>query len=170
MERIINIGDKDVKLNNNIGWTYVYKNQFGGDIIPTLMPVLNAVLNIMSGIFQEVENRDEIGLEDVAKITGSESFMEAMIQLSGLEFTDFLNITWALAKKADASIDPPERWYDQFDTFPTDEVIVEVFDFIFQGSTSSKKYQRLKEMFKSLQPKKNQSTLKKSSSQELKED
>ena len=29
MEKVIKIGDKDVRLNNNIGWAMAYKDQFG---------------------------------------------------------------------------------------------------------------------------------------------
>ena len=41
MEKTINIGNKSVRLSNNVSWTMEYRDQFGQDIIPTLMPALN---------------------------------------------------------------------------------------------------------------------------------
>ena len=43
MEKKIKLDSKtSITLNNNVGWLFLYKDQFGRDIVPTLVPVLNA--------------------------------------------------------------------------------------------------------------------------------
>lgn len=171
MEQTIKIGKKSVKLNNNIGWTFIYKDQFGQDIIPTLMPALASVVDIVGGIIKETGKTNEFDLGDVVQVLDTTAWTDAMIHLSGLEFTDFINLTWALAKCANEDIDPPREWVKQFDIFPVDEIAPKLFEMIFSGVTSSKKWERLKEMMKSLSLQSSEnSDSKQSSTQELSED
>ena len=179
MEKTIKIGDKEVLLNNNAGWAFEYREQFGHDIIPTLMPMMTALIDIAKGVIESIDpaafrkkgkDRVEIGLEDVIRVADSEGLMDSLIHISGLEFVELMQITWALAKTADEDIPEPRKWIRQFDTgFPVDEIAPEVFKLIANGVVSSKNLSRLKTWIPKItsdQP----STSTQSSSEQSKED
>ena len=152
MEKTIKIGKKSVRLNNNVSWAICYRDQFGRDIIPTIMPLFASALDIISGLINETGKTDEIELTDLAKLADGDSLLNAAIHLGGFEFTDLICITWALAKCADEEISEPREWIKQFDTFPIDVVAPEVFSLIFKGVVSSKNLKRLEDLRKRIQP------------------
>lgn len=156
MEKSIKIGDKEITLNNNIGWMITYRDQFGSDIVPALMPVLASVLDIVSGIFEGKGTAQDITVQDVIAVFRSESGIDALAHLSGLEFVDLINITWAMAKTADDSIPEPKRWVKQFDEFPVDVIAPTVMELAAKGCISSKNLKRLEDLKPRLQPMKDQ--------------
>ena len=167
MERTIKIGNKAVRLNNNIGWTMEYKSQFGKDIIPTLMPMLAALADVVSSVLRDTGKAEDISLKDILQAIDGDTITDAAIHLGGFEFEDFIDITWAMAKTADDNVPDPKTWIKGFDSFYVDEIAPQVFELITKGVVSSKNLKRLK-MLKvtNLQP---QSTSTQSSSQELSE-
>ena len=171
MIKTVKIGSKEVILDNNVGWTLIYKDQFGQDIIPSIMPLLAGALDVVSGLFQEAGDKEEISIDTLAKLADGDALINAMVHIGGFEFVDFLNITWAMAKNADDSIPEPREWIKGFGEFPVDVIGPEVVKLIFKGMVSSKNLKRLNVLIKSVQPKKkNKSTLKPSSSPELNAD
>ena len=152
MEKTIKIGKKSVRLNNNISWAIVYRDQFGRDIIPALMPLLASALDIISGLINETGKTEDIELADLAKLADGDTLLNAVIHLGGFEFTDLICITWALAKCADEDIPAPREWIAQFDSFPIDVIAPEVFTLIFKGVVSSKNLKRLEDLKKRIQP------------------
>ena len=92
MIKTINIEGKEVQLNNNIGWALIYRDQIGRDIIPALMPALASALDLISGIIKETGKTKNIELADLLAVMDGDSFIDAMIHLSGLEIVDFINI------------------------------------------------------------------------------
>ena len=170
MIKTVKIGKQDVVLDNNIGWTLVYRDQFGQDIIPSIMPMFASAMDIVSELAKETEwNGDEIALDDILKLTDGDALINAVIHLGGFEFVDFINITWALAKNADDSIPEPKIWVKQFDEFPVDVIGPEVVKLIFKGMVSSKNLKRLDRVAKAVRSKK-KSTSTPSYSQESNED
>ena len=93
MEKTIKIGKKSVRLNNNISWAIVYRDQFGRDIIPALMPLLASALDIISGLINETGKTENIELTDLAKLADGDALLNAVIHLGGFEFTDLICIT-----------------------------------------------------------------------------
>ena len=166
MEKIIKIGKQEVRLNNNMAWTMEYKDQFGKDILPALMPMIASLMEGVSTILAETGGN--LTMESVAEALEGKS-MEVLLPMYQIEFVDLINITWAMAKAADEDIDPPKRWIRQFDTFPVDVIAPAVFDLVLKGSASSKNLKRLKEILKNL-PKLQPSLQTMSSSQESNED
>ena len=151
MEKVIKIGKQEVRLNNNIAWTMEYRDQFGKDIVPAIMPLIASVIE---GISSVASNSDgEITMKEVAEAIEGRS-MEILLPLFQIEFTDVvINITWAMAKAADENILPPKQWVRQFDTFPLDVIIPAVYDMVLKGMVSSKNLKRLKTIkIKNLQP------------------
>ena len=146
MEKTINIGNKEVRLNNNIGWTIDYRDQFGTDIIPTLLPMVAAALDLIKGLLEEMEDTSSLEWQDILKTLDGDTLLDALVHLGGLEFKDFINVTWAMAKCADETIPEPRTWVRQFEVFPLDEIAPAVFELIYKGVISSKNLTRLKNL------------------------
>ena len=170
MIKTVKIGNKEVVLDNNIGWAFVYKDQFGTDIIPSVMPLLASTVDIVAGIVEEAGDKKEFNFETIAKISDSGKLEDAFIKAASYEFTDFINIVWALAKNADDSIPEPREWIRQFDEFPVDVIGPEVFKLIFRGVVSSKNRKRMNGLIKNVHPTKEPSTSTQSSLPESNED
>lgn len=154
MEKIIKIGDKEVRLNNNVAWTMEYRDQFGRDIVPALMPVLASLLEGVSTIAAESKGK-ELTVADIAEAVQGRA-MEVLLPMFQVEFVDVIvNVTWAMAKAADESIEPPKRWVRQFEVFPVDVIAPAIYELVVMGFVSSKNLNRLKkigESLKNLQP------------------
>lgn len=168
MEKIIKIGSREVRLSNNVAWTMEYRDQFGKDIVSTLMPML---VSLFEGIAAVFGDKDELTLPDVNEAISSMAgrSSDVLLPLFQLEFVDAVNIVWAMAKAADEGIKTPKAWARDFDTFPVDEVIPTIYEMVLKGFVSSKNQERLKAIAKSLkdlQP----SLSTTSSSQDSKED
>jgi len=168
MEKVIKIGKQEVRLNNNVAWTMEYRDQFGKDIVPALMPILSSLIEGMATLVAETGSA-EINLADIAEAVQGRA-MEILLPLFQVEFVDvIINVTWAMAKAADEDIEPPKRWVRQFDEFPLDVIIPAVYDLVIKGFVSSKNLKRLKKLgadLKNLQP---ESRSMKSSSQDSNE-
>ncbi len=169
MEKVIKIGKQEVRLNNNVAWTMEYRDQFGKDIIPVVMPLMASMIEGVSTIMAEAGDKGEITVSSIAETLEGRA-MEVLLPMFQSEFVDLvINVTWAMAKAADESIEPPKRWVRQFDEFPLDVVGPAVFDMAMKGFISSKNLKRLKKVSKSiktLQPKSHSTT---SSSQDSSE-
>ena len=167
MEKIIKIGKQEVRLNNNVAWTMEYRDQFGKDIVPAIMPLLASMIEGVSSIVAEAG--DEVNTSTIAEALQGRA-IDIMLPMFQAEFVDLVvNVTWAMAKAADESIAPPKQWVRQFETFPLDVIGPAVFDMVLKGFVSSKNLKRLKkigESLKSLQPSHSMS----SSSQDSNED
>lgn len=152
MEKTVNIGNKQVRLSNNVGWTMIYRDQFGQDIIPTLMPALAATLDVISGLIRETGKTSEIATEDLLAVLDGDTLINAVLHISGLEFTDLIKMTWSMAKAVDDNLPEPKVWVRDFEVFPVDEIIPAVFELALTGVMSSKNLARLKDLKKNLQP------------------
>lgn len=154
MEKVIKIGKQEVRLNNNVAWTMEYRDQFGKDIVPALMPVIASMIEGVSTIVSE-SGKTEISVSDIANAIQGRT-MEILLPMFQVEFVDVLiNVTWSMAKAADETIAPPKQWVKQFDEFPLDTVGPAVYDLVLKGFVSSKNLKRLKALgktVKNLQP------------------
>ena len=155
MEKIIKIGKQEVRLNNNVAWTMEYRDQFGKDVIPVVMPLLASMVEGVSTIMADAGRDGEISMEGIASALEGR-VIDVLLPAFQAEFVDLVvNVTWAMAKAADENIEPPKRWVRQFDEFPLDIVGPAVFDLIMKGFVSSKNLKRLKKIgndIKNLQP------------------
>lgn len=153
MEKIIKIGNQDVRLNNNIAWAMEYKDQFGKDIVPVIMPLVASIMEGLSTVIPETG--EEVNTADIMEAIQGRT-MEILLPMFQVEFVDvIINVTWALAKVADDDILPPKQWVRQFEEFPLDIIAPAVYDLVIKGVVSSKNRKRLKKMgesLKNLQP------------------
>lgn len=152
MIKTVKFGKNEITLDNNIGWTMIYRDQFGTDIIPSIMPILAGVVDMLSGVAENIGEKKEIGLETLGELSESGKLEEAIIKASAAEFVDFIHITWVLAKNADDNVPDPREWVKQFDEFPVDVIGPEVFKLIFKGMVSSKNLKRMNAAMKSVHP------------------
>lgn len=131
-----------------------YRDQFGKDIVPAMMPVLASLIEGVSALVAESGGK-EITAADIADAVQGRA-MEVLLPLFQVEFVDtIINVTWAMAKAADEDIEPPKRWVRQFEEFPLDVVVPAVYELVLKGFVSSKNLKRLKkvsESLKNLQP------------------
>ncbi len=155
MEKIIKIGKQEVKLNNNVAWTMEYRDQFGKDILPAVMPLMASVIEGFSTVAAEADGNGEITVTSIAETLEGRA-IDVLLPMFQAEFVDLVvNVTWAMAKAADESIDPPKRWVRQFEEFPLDIIGPAVYELVLKGFVSSKNLKRLKKAtasLKTLQP------------------
>lgn len=166
MEKTIKIGEKEVKLNNNVGWAMIYRDQFGRDILQTLTPMFASALDVIGGIISETGKTKNFEMEDLLAVMDGDSLLDALAHIGTFEFVDMINLTWALAKTADEDLPDPKVWVREFDTFPIDVIAQEVFGLLISGLVSSKNLRRLEEIKTELRP---ESTSTPSSSQDSNE-
>ena len=147
MIKEINISENQkIKLNASLGWVLRYRAQFGHDILPDLLPMLESGLVLVGGAM------DESGELEWCKLLDFDTLSSAMISFAGAEFTTALNIIWAMAKNADDSIPAPFEWANQFENFPLDKIIPEVLDAVINTVVSEKNRKRLGALKKKIQP------------------
>lgn len=150
MEKKIKLDSKtSITLNNNVGWLFLYKDQFGRDIVPTLVPVLNAGIDLVFGVYKETGGK--ISKDSIMNID-TDALTDAIYSAASIEAVDLLDIVWALAKNADEEIPEPREWFKQFEAFPVDVIAPAVFELIFKAMVSTKNLKRLQSLKESLQP------------------
>ena len=148
MEKVIKIGKQEVRLNNNVAWTMEYRDQFGKDIVPALMPVIASMMEGLSTIVSETG--PEVNTKEILEAIQGRA-MEILLPMFQVEFVDvIINVTWAMAKAADENVAPPKQWVRQFEEFPLDVVAPAVYELVLKGFVSSKNLKRLKKMKASL--------------------
>ena len=142
MIKRLEIEGKPVELNSSAGWLYVYRNQFGRDILPDIMPMIESLLTLAIDFMKHSED-GEITFEKLIEFADDDKLDDIFARLSGMETVTLLGIFWALAKNADRSIGQPEEYFNEFEILPLDEIIPAVFRLIIESSISSKNSQSL---------------------------
>lgn len=146
MEKIIKIGNQEVKLSNNVAWLMEYREQFGKDATQELIPLMATAVEVLnSGIAAYKDGK--LNLEAFADAVEGRS-SELLLPLYTADIsTSIINITWAMAKAADETIDPPKKWVRQFDSFPFDEIVPQLWTLNAEGFSSSKNLEMLRTLF-----------------------
>lgn len=138
MIKTIKLNDeKELTLSNNLAWATIYRDQFGHDIVPDVMPILSAVLRLIN------EVKDYTDVNQLIKTVNFDTLQDTLIELCAFQFTDFINLVWAFAKANDENTEAPEKWVRQFDEFPLDIIVPAVFELLTKGMISSKNLKSL---------------------------
>lgn len=138
MIKTIKLNDeKELTLSNNLAWATIYRDQFGHDIVPDVMPILSAVLRLIN------EVKDYTDVNQLIKTVNFDTLQDTLIELCAFQFTDFINLVWAFAKAYDDNTEAPEKWVRQFDEFPLDIIVPAVFELLTKGMISSKNLKSL---------------------------
>lgn len=138
MVKTIKLNDeKELTMSNNLAWATIYKDQFGHDIVPDIMPIMSAVLRLINDLSQYTE------VGELLKKVDFQTLQETLIELCAFQFTDFINLVWAFCKANDENTEAPDKWVRQFDEFPLDIVAPAVFELLTKGLISSKNLKSL---------------------------
>ena len=141
MIKTIKLGKgKELTLSNNLAWAMIYKDQFGHDIVPDIMPILSAVAKL----FGELSKYSGQDVTDIVKTVDPDILESALIELCAVQFTDFVNLVWAFAKANDDDIETPDKWVRQFDEFPLDIIAPAILELLTKGLVSSKNLKSLR--------------------------
>lgn len=98
MEKVLIIGNKEVKMKSTAGTMMRYRNNFNRDFIKDLVRLQRVLDN---------------------KLEKGEEF-------EALDLDIFEKLAWCMAKTADDSIPDIEHWLDEFDTFDIMQVLPEI--------------------------------------------
>lgn len=102
MEKVLNIGGKEIKMKSTAGTMMRYRNNFNRDFI-----------------------------KDLVKLQGKLSDkLEKGEEFEALDLDLFEKIAWCMAKTADDSIPDIEHWLDEFDTFDIMQVLPELMNLL----------------------------------------
>lgn len=134
-----------VELSGSAGWFLVYRANFGQDILPDLLPMINAVSGFLVNALQGAESME---VTDIIANIDTDALSETFIALAGLEIMTLFKITWAMAKNANDDVDPFEEWMSKLEKFPIDTVVPELFNIILETSVSTKNSRRLRSLLK----------------------
>ena len=141
MQKTVKIDSKtSITLDNNVSWMLAYRDQFGRDIVPLLIPALNTGINLAISVAKTTEGG--FSRETIAKLDSTE-ITDAIYNLAGMEMTDIINIIWAMAKTADEEIEEPRVWVRQFNVFPLDVLAPAVVELAIKGLMTTKNFERL---------------------------
>lgn len=147
MIKTITLGTHPIEVNSSLGWAYFYKEQFGHDILPDLMPLMEAAVGGLGEILNTLKDedgmKDEITIKEVKKLMDSDSVVNMAIGLAGMEFTTLTNILWAMAKNQKESIPEPRKFINQFDCLPVNELALALVYLIIEASNSVKNLESL---------------------------
>ena len=132
--------DKELTLSNSLAWAMIYKDQFGHDIVPDVMPVFSA----MTKLFGELGKHSGQDVSNIIKSLDGDILQNVLIELCAVQFTDFVHLVWAMAKANDDDIEVPDKWVRQFDQFPLDIIAPAVVELLTKGLISSKNLKSLR--------------------------
>lgn len=154
MDKTIKLGKRSIKVTSRVKWFVIYKNQFGRDILPNLVPIANTVVELVVA-FAKTTDGKPINREDVFamfKNIDVSDIQSALYSLAGLEVTDMFQITWCMAKAADSEIEPYDDFIDALDAFPVDEILPTIISMNAQALMSTKNFKRLQTAVEALKP------------------
>lgn len=135
--------DQSIELDGSVGWLLVYRSQFGNDILPELLPAVEALMNAATAVISASADSGEINLKKAAEELDADRISDIFTSLIGLQVSTILRAAWAMAKNADRSIPLVEEWLNSFDVFPLDIILPEVVNLILESSVSTKNRQSL---------------------------
>ena len=127
------------KIDTTIWWLFIYRQQFGRDILPDLLPFIEALLKInASFIAPNGETGEMTTAQYLQALAKDEVLEEALISLAVAESITIYQIAWALAKNADDSIPSPHEWIKSFKSLPVDRIGKEVITAVIESTISEK--------------------------------
>lgn len=150
MIKTINInGSQSIEVNSSNGWLLIYKQTFGHDILPDLMPMLEAISSGLAEIMESTE--EDFSTRGIIKALNDGALSSALFSLSGMELVTLLQIVWALNKNADNTVtNNVIEWANGFETFEWDAIVPQVVQLIADSSATSKNLTRLQETIQTM--------------------
>lgn len=146
--------DNEINLDSSMGWLLKYREQFGRDILPDLLPLISATVDFLIKTFSKDIDINKVKYDELLKNIDSDELDDLMIKFSMLEFTTIINIVWALNanfnSRNNIEIQNPTEWAEEMENFPLDEIIPQVVKLLLKSTMSSKKMTSLQKYLDSL--------------------
>lgn len=98
MEKVLNIGGKEIKMKSTAGTMMRYRTNFNRDFIKDMVKLQNKL----------------------------SSRLDSNEQFEAIDLDIFEKIAWCMAKTADNDIPDIEHWLDSFETFDIMEVLPQI--------------------------------------------
>ena len=148
MIKTIKIADnQSFEINSSNGWLYTYQEQFGHDVLPVLLPAVEAIIQALADMAKDAKGDD---VSDILKAADEDTISNMFITLSGMQLTTVTNIVWAMAKNADDNITSPKEWINSFDVFPWDVIVPQVLGAALEACVSKKKFEKIQGTLKTM--------------------
>lgn len=141
-----------VEIDTSMGWFIRYRETFGNDILPDLLPILEAITLAAIDLLDEAESAENIGIDTVLDALRSGTLVNAIAMLGGLETTTLLQIVWSMHKEANEGAPGFKAWTKTVPAFYFDEVAPELFWAISDTVVSKKNMDKLKSKLKKEAP------------------
>lgn len=142
-----------IDVDTSLNWLWIYRQQFGRDILPDLLPAIEAGWKIVGATLEKAQSAKLNTGTVIEAAFDPDVTNEIFTSLYGLELTTFLQVVWAMAKNADDSVPlSADAWLKSFDSFPLDAVIPQTVNLITKSCISSKNLKRLQAITKKVTP------------------
>ena len=157
MIRTLVLDNRPIELDSSMGWLYIYQRQFGHDILPDIMPLIESVVagmgDILNAMVESGEGSEGLKKEEALALMNSDNIVDMFIKLSGMELTTILNILWAMVRNKDPQTPEPQKFANSFERMPLiDELAPALFYIILDSSASSKNARSLLERIEKAMP------------------
>lgn len=142
MIKTVQFEGHSLEINTSGGWFFVYKDYFGHDIMPDIMPALETMLQMAVNIAGKVDPGERDAHQILAALD-EDVLEEIFTKMAGAQLTTVMQIVWAMARNADESTPGPREFFNKYDTFPWDTAGPEVFKALLESNISSKNVKSL---------------------------
>lgn len=142
MIKTVQFEGHSLEINTSGGWFFVYKDYFGHDIMPDIMPALETMLQMAVSIAGKVDPGERDAHQILAALD-EDVLEEIFAKMAGAQLTTVMQIVWAMARNADESVPGPREFFNKYDTFPWDTAGLEVFKALLESNISTKNVKSL---------------------------
>lgn len=146
MIREIKVNGQPVEVNTSLGWFIRYSETFGNDILPDILPLMEAIILGAIDLLEDTE--DGLTITSILEGIRDGRFITAISMLAGLEMTTVLQIVWAMIKEADEDAPGFREWARRTEACYFDEIIPQLFWDISDTIISKKNMDRLRNALK----------------------
>lgn len=148
MIRTLMLNDRPIEIDSSMGWLYIYRRQFGHDVLPDIMPLAEAVIaglgDMLTAAVESGDGEKTLSADKMLELMNADSIVDMFVKLAGMELTTILNIFWAMVKNREPATPAPEQFVNTFDRLPLmDELAPALFYILIDSSSSSKNAGRL---------------------------
>lgn len=161
--------EKVLNLDSSIGWLLKYREQFGRDILPDLLPLLTAGVDFAMSTVAGFEGK-KVEIKDLVEHLDRDAVESIMMDIAMLESATVIHIIWALnanyRKRNGEDVQSPEEWAEAMDYFPLDVILPKALKLIMESTVSTKNLKRLQSLVETM----SQSNLTPSSLEQSQED
>lgn len=146
MKKTIQFGEKEITFSSNASIIYIFKNQFGYDLLQKIMPVISETLRGIQTVFVEKQATETLNTDDkfldLSGITLG-NIADLFENIYSLEATDLMNIIWVMAKVNNKDIKEPEIFFAELEDFDILDCFKELAPMFLSSFISKKKMEKM---------------------------